>query len=204
MEAPIRARRRIGVLVVVAAAVLVADVLTKVVTVATLEGGAPVEVVDGLLTLRVIRNPGAAFGIAGGLTVLFSVVAVGVVVAIIRTARRLVSTPWAVALGLLLGGALGNLGDRLFRQPGPLRGHVVDFLELPNWPVFNLADSAIVCGGLLAVVLAVRGHHLDGSTPSPARPDPTEAGHDPPDTGVGDDMPDTGFGDDSGGGQPGR
>lgn len=160
---PVRAPRRIGVLVAVAGGVLALDLASKVVAVATLEGHAPIPLVDGALTLRVIRNPGAAFGVAGGLTVLFSLVAAGVVIAIIRTARRLVSTPWAVALGLLLGGALGNLVDRVFRSPGPLRGHVVDFLELPHWPVFNLADSAIVCGGLLATLLAFRGHHLDGS-----------------------------------------
>lgn len=159
---PTRPRRRVGTLLVLAAAVLLTDVATKVVAVARLEGETPVELAGGLLTLRVIRNPGAAFGLAEGFTVLFTCVAVGVAVAILRTARRLVSLPWAVSLGLLLGGALGNLGDRLFRAPGPLRGHVVDFLELPNWPVFNVADSAIVAGGVLAVWLAGRGVHLDG------------------------------------------
>jgi signal peptidase II len=68
-----------------------------------------------------------------------------------------------VALALMLGGALGNLSDRLFRSPGPLRGHVVDWIELPHWPVFNIADSAIVVGGLLAVLLALRGIEMDGT-----------------------------------------
>ncbi len=107
----------------------------------------PVTLLGGLLTLRLVRNPGAAFGFAEGLTIAFTVVAVAVVVVILRLSRRLRSTPWAVALGLVLGGAVGNLVDRIFRAPGPGRGHVVDFLELPHWPVFNLADSAIVSGG---------------------------------------------------------
>jgi signal peptidase II len=82
---------------------------------------------------------------------------------IVRTERSLTSRGWAVALGLLLGGALGNLSDRVFRSPGPFRGHVVDWLELPHWPVFNIADSAIVAGGILAVLLAFRGIELDGT-----------------------------------------
>jgi signal peptidase II len=94
---------------------------------------------------------------AQGLTILFTLVALAVVVVILRLARRLQSSWWAAALGLVLGGALGNLLDRLLRSPGPGRGHVVDFLELPRWPVFNLADSAIVVAALLMVVLTARG-----------------------------------------------
>jgi signal peptidase II len=90
-----------------------------------------------------------------------------VIVAILRTARRLRSLPWAISLGLLLGGATGNLVDRIVRAPAPLQGHVVDWIELPHWPVFNLADSAIVCGGLLAVVLAARGLQIDGTRLQP-------------------------------------
>jgi signal peptidase II len=86
-----------------------------------------------------------------------------VIVVIVRTARRLGSTGWAVSLGLLLGGATGNLVDRIFRAPGPGRGAVVDFIDFRVWPVFNLADSAIVVGGLLAVVLSMRGVELDGT-----------------------------------------
>ncbi|MEV0399100.1 signal peptidase II [Actinoallomurus sp. NPDC050550] len=155
--------RRIGVLVAVAAAALAADAISKVIVVATLQDRPPVELINGLLTLRVLRNSGAAFNIGIGMTYVFTVIATGVVVAILRYARRLRSLPWAVTLGLLLGGALGNLADRLLRSPGPLRGHVVDWIELPHWPVFNLADSAIVCGGALAVVLASRGLQVDGT-----------------------------------------
>ena len=109
------------------------------------------------------RNSGAAFSFAQGATVLFTAVAVAVIVVIVRTARRLGSAGWAVSLGLLLGGATGNLADRIFRAPGPGRGAVVDFIDFRVWPVFNLADSAIVCGGLLAVLLSLRGIELDGS-----------------------------------------
>jgi len=148
---------------VTALIVLVADVVSKVIVVAKLSGRAPVTAIKHVLTLTLTRNAGAAFSIGPGATVLFTAVAVGVVIVIVRTARSLASRGWAIALGLLLGGALGNLTDRLFRAPGPLRGHVVDWLELPHWPVFNLADSAIVAGGVLAVLLALRGFELDGT-----------------------------------------
>jgi len=139
--------------------------------VATLSHRSPVRLLGGLLTLRVLRNSGAAFSIGTSMTVVFSLIAVGVIIAILRTARRLRSIPWAVTLGLLLGGAAGNLGDRIFRSPGPLRGYVVDWIQLPHWPVFNVADSCIVCGGVLAVLLAARGVPLDGvRQPSGAEP----------------------------------
>ena len=143
-----------------AALVLTLDVVSKLVVVARLRD--PVKLLGGLLTLRLTRNPGAAFGMAGSATVVFSAVAVAVVVVIVRTVRRLRSLGWAITLGLILGGALGNLTDRIFRAPGPLRGHVVDWLELPHWPIFNVADSAIVCGAVLAVLLSMRGIGLDG------------------------------------------
>lgn len=161
--------RRALLLAVVAAVALVLDVVTKVIVVAELEGRQPIELVGGLLTLNVIRNPGAAFGIAGGLTVVLSVIMIIVVVAIIRTARRLRSRGWAVALGLILGGALGNFVDRIAREPGPMRGHVVDWIQLPHWPIFNIADSAIVCGGVLTVILALRGVGLDGTRETSAK-----------------------------------
>ncbi len=154
--------RRIGLLLIMAACVLVADLVSKTVVVATLSDRPPIRLLGGLLTLRVLRNSGAAFSIGTSMTVVFSVIAVGVIIAILRTARRLRSIPWAITLGLLLGGAAGNLGDRIFRSPGPFRGHVVDWIQLPHWPVFNVADSCIVCGGVLAVLLAARGVSLEG------------------------------------------
>jgi signal peptidase II len=155
-------RPRVSVLLAVAATVLAADSLTKALVVATLSNRPPVRLLGGLLTLRVSRNPGAAFSIGPSLTLVFSAIAVGVIVFILRASRRIASLPWAVTLGLLLGGATGNLADRLLRAPGPLVGHVVDWIQVPHWPVFNIADSSIVCGGVLAVYLAVRGVRLDG------------------------------------------
>ena len=135
--------------------------ISKIIVVATLRR--PVHVIDGVLTLVVLRNSGAAFSIGTSMTVVFTLIAVGVILFILRTSRRLRSLPWAVTLGLLLGGATGNLTDRLLRAPGLFRGDVVDWIQLPHWPVFNVADSAIVCGGVLAVLLAARGIRLDGT-----------------------------------------
>jgi signal peptidase II len=143
--------------------VLVLDVVTKVLVVARLEGREPVELIGGQLLLRVSRNPGAAFSFAEGATVLFTAVAITVIVVILRVSRRLGSTGWALSLGLLLGGATGNLVDRLLRSPGPGRGAVVDFIDFQVWPSFNIADSAIVTGGLLAVLLSFRGVEIDGT-----------------------------------------
>jgi signal peptidase II len=113
---------------------------------------------------NLLRNPGAAFSVGTGDTIVFTAIAVAVVVYIARTARKLYSIGWAITLGLLLGGALGNLTDRIFRAPGLFRGNVVDWIEVTRyWPVFNLADSAIVCGGILTVLLAMLGYHLDGT-----------------------------------------
>jgi signal peptidase II len=152
-----------GVLLAVALTVLATDIISKVIVVATLSDRRPIRLLGGLLTLRVDRNPGAAFSIGTGVTIVFSAIALGVIIFILRTSRRIHSLPWAVTLGLLLGGATGNLTDRLFRSPGPLRGYVVDWIQLPHWPVFNVSDSSIVCGGVLAVVLAGVGLRIDGT-----------------------------------------
>ena len=161
-------RPRTRLLLALALGVLVVDVVSKLAVVANIAPGEDVRVLGGLLYLTELRNVGAAFSFAEGATVLFSLIAVAVAVVIVRTARRLYSTGWAVTLGLVLGGAVGNLMDRVFRAPGFLRGGVVDFLSVfaPDgrvWPVFNLADSAIVCGGVLGVLLALRGIEFDGS-----------------------------------------
>ena len=178
--------RRTAVLVATAAGLLAADVLTKVVVVAELMGREPVRLPGHFLWLTHARNPGAAFSFAEGATVLFTAVAAIVVAVIVRTATRLRSAAWAVSLGLVLGGAAGNLTDRLFRSPGPLRGHVVDWISLrtPDWrmlfPIFNLADSGIVCGGILAVLLATLGYEMDGTRAGKDTPDPHPAGPPPP------------------------
>ncbi|WP_231974141.1 signal peptidase II [Pseudonocardia sp. HH130630-07] len=164
------ALRRRGTLLLagIAGAVLALDLASKIAAVAFLEDREPIAVIDGLFWLTVLRNPGAAWSMATGYTWILTIVAVVVVGVIIRIARRLASTGWAVGLGLVLGGALGNLVDRFFRAPGPMRGHVVDMLAVfaPDgsiFPVFNLADSGIVCGGILLVLLAVRGIEIDGT-----------------------------------------
>jgi signal peptidase II len=162
----------VAVLLGVAVTVLALDIASKAIVVATLSDRPPVKLLGSLLMLTESRNPGAAFSIGGpSETILFTAIAVGVIIFIIRSARRIHSLAWAVALGLLLGGAMGNLTDRIFRSPGPFRGWVVDWIQVPHWPVFNLADSAIVCGGALMVLLAARGHGLDG-TRQPAGPRP--------------------------------
>jgi signal peptidase II len=159
---------KVRLLALIALVVLSADLVTKIVGVAELEGREPVRILGGLVYLQLVRNPGAAFSLATGYTWVLSLIAVAVVVVIARVARRLRSSGWAVALGLILGGALGNLVDRIFRAPGPLQGHVVDTVSLlaPDgrvWPVFNLADACIVSGGTLLVVLALTGREVDGS-----------------------------------------
>ena len=167
--APSSRRRRIGVLLVVAALAYALDVISKLIVVAELADRGPVHLIGTFLQLTYIRNSGAAFSLGVGYTVVFSLIAVGVVVAIARVSRHLYSVPWAIALGLLLGGALGNLTDRIARSPGFFRGWVVDFIQLPHFAVFNLADSAISVGGVLMVLLAFRGLHPDGTDERAAR-----------------------------------
>ena len=151
-----------------AAFVLAADVISKSIVVARMADHQPIRLLGGLLTITLTRNGGAAFSIGTSMTIVFTAIAVGVIVYILRTARNLRSIGWAITLGLLLGGATGNLLDRIFRAPGPFQGHVVDWIELPHWPVFNLADSSIVCAGVLVVLLALFGIRLDGTRPIPA------------------------------------
>ena len=177
---PVRGRK-LPVVIGVAVFVLALDVVTKIVVVRELAHHAPIRLLGGFLTLVLLRNSGAAFSIGTSATIVFTVIAAVVIVYILRTARKLRSLPWAITLGLLLGGATGNLSDRIFRSPGLFRGDVVDWIELPHWPVFNLADSAIVCGGVLAVLLAILGLRMDGtresrtSEPAPAEPARTDS-----------------------------
>lgn len=160
--------RKVGLFVSVAAIALALDVASKLIVVAKLpETHAPVRILGGVLYLQQTRNSGAAFSLGTGFTVILTIVAIAVVVVIARTAGRLRSAGWAVALGLILGGALGNLADRVFRAPGFGRGHVVDWIsafgpDAKYWPIFNLADSAIVCGAILAALLALLGIDLNG------------------------------------------
>ncbi|MFD8569281.1 signal peptidase II [Streptomyces sp. NPDC057694] len=158
-----KGRRRLVVLLAVAALAYALDLVSKLIVVAKLEHQDSIRVLGDWLQLEVIRNPGAAWGVGEAFTIVFTVIAAAVIVVIVRLAKKLYSTPWAIALGLLLGGALGNLTDRIFRAPGVFEGAVVDFIAPKHYPVFNLADSAIVCGGILIVLLSFRGIDPDGT-----------------------------------------
>ena len=161
-SAPAGRRGLVAALLITAAVVLALDQLAKAWAVRTLADGHSVEVVGELMQLRLFRNPGAAFSFATGSTWIFTVVATVASIAIVRASRRLGSALWALALGLLLGGALGNLVDRLFREPGFARGHVVDFIDLPRLFVFNLADAAITVAAALIALLSWRGVRVEG------------------------------------------
>jgi signal peptidase II len=135
---------------------VVTDIITKIVVVDRLDPSSPVRLLGGLLTLRLIRNPGAAFSLGESFTFVFALLSVAVLIfVVVKLVPMLGHTGWAVALGLLVAGVGGNLTDRLFRQPGFLRGHVVDFLQLPRWPIFNVADMCITSAAVLIMVLSV-------------------------------------------------
>ncbi len=151
------------VMVLVALVAYLLDQLTKWWVVSTMDEGQVTEVLPPVVSWRFIRNPGAAFSIGTDYTWVFTIIMVIVSVAIVLQVRRVASWPWAIALGLVLGGALGNLTDRLLREPSFGQGHVVDFIALPNFAIFNLADSAVVCGVVLIVILTLRGIDPDGS-----------------------------------------
>jgi len=155
-------RRLVVLLAVIAGVVLVVDQLTKAWAQHALRDGKVVDVPGGFFHLRLVYNPGAALSIATGMTWLLTIIVVVVVVFIVRSLRRLRSTGWAVALGLLLGGAVGNLADRLLRAPGVARGYVVDFIGYGDWFVGNVADIAIVVAAVLIALLALRGIGMDG------------------------------------------
>jgi len=150
-------------LAVVAGVVLVLDRVSKILVVEHLQLGVPVPVLGELLQLRYVENPGAAFSLGSGTTWIFAILAAAVVVVIIVLARRIRSLAWASVFGLLLGGTVGNLIDRLVRPPSFGQGHVVDFLQIWGFPaIFNLADVAIVASMVLFVILTLRGVGLDG------------------------------------------
>ncbi|PPF74312.1 signal peptidase II [Rathayibacter sp. AY1E6] len=149
----------------VALAVFAIDQTAKFLVTTNLTLGEDVHVLGDVLILHYVKNPGAAFSLASGSTWIFSIIAACVVVAVIWFSRRIRSTAWGVFFGLLLGGTLGNLFDRLFREPSFGLGHVVDFLFTP-WllpAIYNVADIAICTAMALFVLLSVRGVGLDGT-----------------------------------------
>ncbi|HEX8095162.1 MAG TPA: signal peptidase II [Jatrophihabitans sp.] len=179
-----RPRTKMRLFFLTALAVLTADLISKILVVANIEQTDPgIRLLGGALYLVQARNSGAAFSVGTGATVVLTAISIIVIAIVLRAARRLTSSRWALSLGLVLGGAVGNLVDRLFRAPSPGKGHVVDWISvLANdghvWPIFNLADSAIVTGGALAVLLSLRGVEF---SPAPdQRPTPDQRPVDEP------------------------
>jgi signal peptidase II len=164
----------VGTLALVALLAIGLDLAAKQLVLSNLSDGRAKPLLGGALYLDLTRNSGAAFSIGTNMTVIFPIIATAVIVFILVYARRLRSIPWAIAFGLVLGGAAGNLADRLFRAPGPLRGHVVDFISVfgpygERFPIFNLADSALFCGVVLAILLEFTGRRRDGTRSVGAR-----------------------------------
>ncbi len=164
---PVRSRR-LWLLGLIATVVVALDVISKSLVVSQLGPRGQVRLLGGAIYLIETRNAGAAFSVGTGATILLTAVALVVIAVIVRAARRMRSVGWAIALGLILGGAIGNLVDRLFRAPGFGRGHVVDWISVFSndghiWPVFNLADSAICCGAVTAAIVALVGIEFDGT-----------------------------------------
>ena len=147
----------------IAVAGYLTDLVTKVLAVEHLTDRPPVQVVGDVLTLYLARNPGAAFSTGTSYTLSLTCVAMVAAVAVLWVVRRLRSTGWAIGLGFLMAGVLGNLTDRVFRSPGIFRGHVVDFLQLPNWPIFNVADVCINIAAGVIILQAIRGVSVNGT-----------------------------------------
>lgn len=155
-------RSAVRLFVIVAAVVLVIDQVTKVLAVELLEGQPSTTLIPGLLDLTFLRNPGAAFGQGSSMTIVLTVIAIVVAGVVLRMATRLRDRGWAVGLGLLLAGAVGNLIDRIFREPEPLRGQVVDFIDYGPF-VGNVADIALTAAAVVIVWRTVRGVAIDGT-----------------------------------------
>ena len=153
---------RVPLFAAVALAAYVVDVVTKHLAVTRLSDG-DVPLLGDWFVLHLTRNPGAAFSTGTEYTFALSCLAIAAVCVVLWFARKVADPAWAVALGLLWGGVAGNLTDRLFREPGPMRGHVIDLFMLPNWPVFNVADICINVAAGLILLQTFRGIALDGT-----------------------------------------
>lgn len=175
-------QRALLVLALVAGGGYALDQFGKALVVATMTEGENVRVLGDVLQWHLVKNPGAAFSFATGLTWVFTLIGAGVVVFVLWFARRIRSNRWALVFGLLLGGVLGNLTDRLVREPGPGRGFVIDFISTP-WlvpAIYNVADACIVASMILLLLLTLRGVGLDGRrTPAPGAPLPAPDGDAP-------------------------
>jgi signal peptidase II len=166
----------------IAVVVLAADTISTMLALDELAGHPTVRLLNGLVTVHLTLNAGAAFGFGTAYTAVIGLFVCGIIVSIVAVATRLRSRAWTIALGLLLGGAAGNLGDRIFRAPGMFRGRVVDWINLPHFPwTFNPADASIACAAALIAVLALRGVRIDGTSAraSAGRPSPLASGPSP-------------------------
>lgn len=173
---PAPSGRLVWIVLLVSVGVLIVDQVTKFLAVHALSDGSRINLIADLLTLYLVYNPGAAFSFASGATWIFTIIALVVIAVVIRVARQLGSVWWSVCLGLLLGGAGGNLIDRLFREPSFGQGHVVDFIAYGNFFVGNVADIAIVLAAVGIAMLAVLGIEIDGSRPSKSTPPDDDPG----------------------------
>jgi len=151
-------------LLITALIVILFDLATKAWAVARLENQSEIKVIGELLKFSFVRNPGAAFSFGTNFTWVFTLIAIAVSIAILYVSKLVTNKPWAIALGGLLGGAVGNLIDRIFRSPEMFHGHVVDFISVPNYPMFNISDSAVVLSAIAMIILSLRG--VDYQTPN--------------------------------------
>ena len=140
----------------VAALIWALDFSTKVWALNSVSPVKPTPIIGTFLQLRLVFNPGAAFSVGTSVTFIFTILSAAAVAGIAYYAIKIINRWWSLVLGLALGGILGNLTDRIFREPSLFNGHVIDWIELPRWPVFNIADLAIVCGAVLSVVLITK------------------------------------------------
>ena len=173
-----RRRRLFALLVVVAVLAYASDQISKLVALDVLADGQPRPFLGEVIQFKLIGNPGAALSLGAGNTWVMTIIAVVVLVAIVYVSKDLGSRAWALALGLLLGSALGNLTDRFIRPPGGGEGHVVDFLDYNGWFIGNVADIWIVGAALLIIALALFGVGVDGrrdKQPAPAVPAAAES-----------------------------
>lgn len=160
--------RLYGWMLLLASGVLLVDQVTKFWAVSALSEGQRISVIPGFISFRLFYNAGAAFSTGTGITWVFAITAACAVGAILYIGRRLGTAGWTVVLGVLLGGATSHLIDRLFREPGFARGHVVDFIDYNGWFVGNVADIALTVGGVLLVLLSMRGVPLGDGPRVPA------------------------------------
>jgi signal peptidase II len=161
-------RRVLLIFLTVGVGVTLIDQITKYLSVSYLENSDPVRLLWGAVYLTLVRNSGAAFSLGTDITFVFPLVALVVLTVLGFVIWRVRSVAWAVALGLVLGGVIGNLGDRLFRSPGPFVGHVVDMVSVFDdrgqvFPVFNAADSALTIGVAFIILLELTGRQRDGT-----------------------------------------